>query len=189
MSFASLNGARHSRNKGSRERVHSKENTNLSSYLVRDAKDRALSIDEQRIDFTVGTTFFFLSFPLGEFQSFCNLFVHTEPLAKSNLVPQDPILALHPPRIYARDITSAMGFGLCRSKMMNGIVALYSPMQKDAIERNRMLCSPRCVRAHVTSELFTLTNAKCLPRFALLLHSNRSLLMLLRQCFFALSSL
>eukprot|EP01018_Ginkgo_biloba_P040904 Gb_33989 [translate_table: standard] len=59
----------------------------------------------------------------------------------------DPILAIHPPRIYAGDVASAMGFGLCRSKMMNGIVALYSPMQKDATERNRTLCSAGCVGA------------------------------------------
>ncbi|WMV14639.1 hypothetical protein MTR67_008024 [Solanum verrucosum] len=38
-----------------------------------------------------------------------------------------------------------MGFGLCRSKMMNGIVALHSPpMRKDAAEKNG------------TNELFTL---------------------------------
>jgi len=78
-----------------------------------------------------------------------------------------------------------MGFGLCRSKMMNGIVALYSPMQK---ERNRTLCSAGCVGARVTSELLTLTDAKCHPRF-LLLRSNRSLLMLLRRRFLALSPL
>eukprot|EP01018_Ginkgo_biloba_P041095 Gb_15255 [translate_table: standard] len=60
MSFASLNkGARRSRNKGSRERVHSERNTNLSSHLARDAKDRASSIDEQRIDSAVGTALFF----------------------------------------------------------------------------------------------------------------------------------
>ncbi|KAL8123956.1 hypothetical protein AgCh_011816 [Apium graveolens] len=51
---------------------------------------------------------------------------------KSNPVPQDPISAIHPPCIYAGDVASAMGFGLCRSKMMNGIVALHSPpMRKD----------------------------------------------------------
>eukprot|EP01018_Ginkgo_biloba_P002270 Gb_30752 [translate_table: standard] len=191
MSFASLNkGARRSRNKGSRERAHSEENTNLSSHLVRDAKDRASSIDEQQIDSVVGTTLFFSPSLSASSNPFArNLFVRTEPLVESNPVLQDPILAIHPPRIYAGDVASVMGFGLCRSKMMNGIVALYSPMQKDATERNRTLCSAGCVGAHVTSELFTLTDVKCHPRFALLLHSNRSLLMLLRLCFFALSSL
>eukprot|EP01018_Ginkgo_biloba_P040616 Gb_18186 [translate_table: standard] len=138
MSFASLNkGARRSRNKGSRERVHSEGNTNLSSQLARDAKDRASSIDEQRIDSTVGTALFFSpSLSASSNPSARNLFVRTEPLAESNPVPQDPILAIHPP-----DVASAMGFGLYRSKMMNRIVALYSPMQKDATERNRTLCS------------------------------------------------
>ncbi|KAK9187602.1 hypothetical protein WN944_019000 [Citrus x changshan-huyou] len=95
---------------------------------------------------------------------------------KSNPVPQDPISAIHPPCIYAGDVASAMGFGLCRSKMMNGIVALHSPpMQKDAAEKNG-------------SELLTKhVGAKCYP--ALLLCSKRSPLMLLRRCFFAFSSL
>eukprot|EP01018_Ginkgo_biloba_P040801 Gb_21122 [translate_table: standard] len=145
MSFASLNkGARRSRNKGSRERAHSEENTNLSSHLARDAKDRASSIDEQRIGFVcdVGTALFFSpSLSASSNPSARNLFVRTEPLAESNPVPQDPILAIHPPRIYAGDVASAMGFGLYRSKMMNRIVALYSPMQKDATKRNRTLCS------------------------------------------------
>uniref|UniRef100_A0A7N2KSH4 Uncharacterized protein n=1 Tax=Quercus lobata TaxID=97700 RepID=A0A7N2KSH4_QUELO len=69
-----------------------------------------------------------------------NFFVRTEPLAESNPVPQDPISAIHPPCIYAGDVASAMGFGLCRSKMMNGIVALHSPpMRKDAAEKNGTL--------------------------------------------------
>eukprot|EP01018_Ginkgo_biloba_P041104 Gb_10335 [translate_table: standard] len=143
MSFASLNkGARRSRNKGSQERVHSEGNTNLSSHLARDAKDRASSIDEQQIESTVGTALFFSpSLSASSNPSARNLFVRTEPFAESNPIPQDPILAIHPPRIYAGDVASAMGFGLYRSKMMNRIVALYSPMQKDATERNRMLCS------------------------------------------------
>jgi cytochrome c biogenesis factor len=40
-----------------------------------------------------------------------NFFIHTEPLAESNPVPQDPISAIHPPCIYAEDVASAMGFG------------------------------------------------------------------------------
>ncbi|KAK4846591.1 hypothetical protein QYF36_019563 [Acer negundo] len=84
-----------------------------------------------------------------------NFFVRTEPLAESNLVPQDPISAIHPPCIYARDVTSAMGFGLCRSKMMNGIVALHSPpMRKDAAEKNgTLLRSAGCVGSRITSAL------------------------------------
>ncbi|KAL0293192.1 UNVERIFIED_CONTAM: putative cytochrome c biosynthesis protein [Sesamum calycinum] len=112
---------------------------------------------------------------------------------QSNPVPQDPISAIHPPCIYAGDVASAMGFGLCRSKMMNGIVALHSPlMRKDAAEKNGTLFrSVGCVGSRITSELFTLkfkdVGAKCYP--ALLLRSNRSLLMLLRRRFFAFSSL
>ncbi|RWR98323.1 cytochrome c biogenesis ccmF mitochondrion [Cinnamomum micranthum f. kanehirae] len=76
--------------------------------------------------------FVFLSFPISD----------TEPLEESNPVPQDPISAIHPPRIYAGDVASAMGFGLCRSKMMNGIVALHSPpMRKDAASALRCTSS------------------------------------------------
>uniref|UniRef100_A0A803MRN5 Cytochrome c assembly protein domain-containing protein n=1 Tax=Chenopodium quinoa TaxID=63459 RepID=A0A803MRN5_CHEQI len=113
--------------------------------------------------------------------------------AESNPVPQDLISAIHPPCIYAGDVASAMGFGLCRSKMMNGIVALHSPpMRKDVAEKNgTLLCSAGCVGSRITSELFTLkfkhVGAKCYP--ALLLRSKRSLLMLLRRRFFAFSSL
>ncbi|KAI3891568.1 hypothetical protein MKX03_033115 [Papaver bracteatum] len=40
-----------------------------------------------------------------------------------------------------------MGFGLCRSKILNGIVARHSPpMQNDAAEKNgTLLRSPGCV--------------------------------------------
>ncbi|KAI4994090.1 hypothetical protein ZWY2020_008620 [Hordeum vulgare] len=85
-----------------------------------------------------------------------------------------------------------MGFGLCRSKMMNGIVALHSPpMRKDAAEKNgTLLRSAGCVGSHIRSSLFT----RSFKHFvggapALLLRSNRSLLMLLRRRFFAFSSL
>ena len=193
MSFASLNkGARRSRNKGSRERARSRKKP-IALHLARDAKDRASPIDEQRID-SVGIALFFpLSLSASSNPFVRNSFVRTEPLAESNPVPQDPILAIHPPRIYAGDVASAMGFGLCRSKMMNGIVALHSPpMRKDAAEKNgTLLRSAGCVGSRITSELFTLqfkgVGAKCYP--ALLLRSNRSLLMLLRRRFFAFSSL
>lgn len=187
MSFAPL-GARRSR--GSREG----KRTHLLLHLPRDEKERASSIDEQRIDSAVGIALFFSPFlSASSDPSVRNIFVRTEPLAESNPVPQDPISAIHPPRIYAGDVASAMGFGLCRSKMMNGIVALHSPpMQKDTAEKNgTLLRSAGCVGSRITSELFTLkfkhVGAKCYP--ALLLRSNRSLLMQLRRRFFAFSSL
>ncbi|PHT29481.1 putative cytochrome c biosynthesis protein [Capsicum baccatum] len=77
--------------------------------------------------------------------------------------------------------------------MMNGIVALHSlPMRKDAAEKNGTLFRfVGCVGSHITSELFTLkfkyVGTKCYP--ALLLRSNRSLLMLLRRHFFSLTLL
>lgn len=163
-------------------------------HLARDDKERASSINEQRIDGALGIALFFSPFLSASSDPFVrNFFVRTEPLAESNPVPQDPISAIHPPCIYAGDVASAMGFGLCRSKMMNGIVALHSPpMRKDAVEKNgTLLRSAGCVGSRTTSELFTLkfkhVGAKCYP--ALLLRSNRSLLMLLRRRFFAFSSL
>lgn len=187
MSFAPL-GSRRSR--GSRE----VKRTHPLLHLARDDKERASSIDEQRIDRTLGIALFFSPFLSASSDPFVrNFFVRTEPLAESNPVSQDPISAIHPPCIYAGDVASAMGFGLCRSKMMNGIVALHSPpMRKDAPEKNgTLLRSAGCVGSRIRSELFTLkfkdVGAKCYP--ALLVRSNRSLLMLLRRRFFAFSSL
>nr|WEI34508.1 cytochrome c maturation protein FN [Saururus chinensis] len=187
MSFAPL-GARRSR--GSREG----KRTHLFLDMARDEKERASYIDEQRSQSAVGIALFFSPFLSASSDPFVrNFFVRTEPLAESNPVPQDPISAIHPPCIYAGDVASAMGFGLCRSKMMNGIVALHSPpMRKDAAEKNgTLLRSAGCVGSRRTSELFTLkfkdVGAKCYP--AILLRSNRSLLMLLRGRFFAFSSL
>nr|QXE44271.1 cytochrome c biogenesis FN [Sciadopitys verticillata] len=120
-------------------------------HLARDAEERA----EQRIygELSVGIALFFPLFLSASSNPFVrNSFVRTESLAESNPVLQDPVLAIHPPCIYAGDVASAMGFGLCIYKMMNGIVALYSPMLK---ERNRTLCSAGCVGA-LTSELVTL---------------------------------
>nr|AJP33501.1 cytochrome c biogenesis FN [Gnetum gnemon]QJH91904.1 cytochrome c maturation subunit FN [Gnetum gnemon] len=193
MSFAS--GARRSRNKGSREASRSittksrygfHRRSNPSSHFFRYAKeDRASPIDEQWID-NFGIAFFFPLFLLASSNPFVrNSFVCTESLAESNPVLQDPILAIHPPCIFAGAVASAMGFGLCinkmMNKMMNGIVALYSPMQK---ERRTLPSSSGCVGARVTRELFTLTD-KCHPCLRQLLRSNRSLLMLLRRRFFA----
>nr|UHJ18909.1 cytochrome c maturation subunit FN [Aragoa abietina]UHJ18916.1 cytochrome c maturation subunit FN [Aragoa cleefii] len=184
MRFAPL-GARRSR--GSREG----KRTHPLLHLARDDKDRASFIDEQRIDGALGIALFFSPFLSASSDPFVrNFFVRTEPLAESNPVPQDPISAIHPPCIYAGDVASAMGFGLCRSKMMNGIVALHSPlMRKDAAEKNGTLFrSVGCVGSRITSELFTLkfkhVDAKCYPAF--LLRSNRSLL---RRRSFAFSSL
>nr|YP_009867092.1 cytochrome c biogenesis Fn [Rotheca serrata]QKG04071.1 cytochrome c biogenesis Fn [Rotheca serrata] len=188
LSFALL-GARRSRG--------SREGKRLSApllHLARDDKERASFIDEQRIDGALGIALFFSPFLSASSDPFVrNFFVRTEPLAESNPVPQDPISAIHPPCIYAGAVASAMGFGLCRSKMMNGVVALHSPlMRKDAAEKTgRLFRSVGCVGSRIASELFTLqfkdVGAKCYP--ALLLRSNRSLLMLLRRRFFAFSSL
>nr|GLL25521.1 cytochrome c biogenesis FN [Ipomoea trifida] len=184
MSFAPL-GARRSRDSREGKITHS------LLHLARDDKERASSIDEQRIDGALGIALFFSSFLSASSDPFVrNFFVCTEPLAESNPVPQDPISAIHPPCIYAGDVASAMGFALCRSKMMNEVVALHSPpMRKDAAEKNGTLF--RSVGCVGSRELFTLkfkhVGAKCYP--ALLLRSNRSLLMLLRRRFFAFSSL
>ncbi len=103
----------------------------IALQLKRDAKDRVLPIDEHQI-YSVGIALFFSLFLLASSNPFIrNSFVCTESLAELNPVLQDPILAIHPPCIYAGEVASAMGFGLCRSKMMNWIVALYSPIKKD----------------------------------------------------------
>nr|WDY31173.1 cytochrome c biogenesis FN [Cuscuta campestris]DAZ85749.1 TPA_asm: Cytochrome c biogenesis FN [Cuscuta campestris] len=178
ISFAPL-GARRSRDSREGKRTHP------LLHLARDDKERASSIDEQRIDGALGIALFFSSFLSASSDPFVrNLFVCTEPLAESNPVPQDPISAIHPPCIYAGDVASAMGFALCRSKMMNGVVALHSPpMRKDAAENNVTLF--RSVGCVGSRELFTIK----LGDPALLLRSNRSPLMLLRRRFFAFSSL
>ncbi|KAH0447387.1 hypothetical protein IEQ34_023782 [Dendrobium chrysotoxum] len=185
MSFALL-GAGLSR--GSREG----KRTNLLLHLARDEKERASSIDEQRIDGALGIALFFSPFLSASSDPFVrNFFVRTEPLAESNPVPQDQLSAIHPPRIYAGAVASAMGFGLCRSKMMNRIVALHSPpMLQDAAEKNgTLLRSAGCVGSHhIRSSLLT-RSFKHFGAPALLLRSNRSLLMQLRRRFFAFSSL
>nr|ARX11146.1 cytochrome c maturation protein CcmFn [Zostera noltei] len=158
---------------------------------------RTSSINEQRIDGALGIALFFSLFLSASSDPFVrNFFVRTEPLAESNPVLQDPILSIHPPCIYAGEVASAMGFGLCRSKMMNGIVALHSPvLYKDATEKNgRQLRSAGCVgsqrirsRSCGRSSLFTHpviieVGEKCAPARWLPFH--RSLLMLLRRRFF-----
>lgn len=178
------------RSRGSKE----VKRTHPFFYLARDDKERASFIDEERIDGALDIAFFFSLFLLASSDPFLlNFFVCTEPLAELNPLLQDPILAIHPPCIYAGNVASAIGFGLCRSKMMNGIVALHSPlMLQDALEKNRTLYSSLgCLGFSIRRELFTLkfkdVGTKCYP--ALFLRSNRSLLMLLRRRFFAFSSL
>nr|BCT42882.1 cytochrome c biogenesis FN [Musa laterita]BCT42921.1 cytochrome c biogenesis FN [Musa siamensis] len=163
---------------------------NLLLHLAREAKDRAESLDEQRISGALGIALFFSPFLSASSDPFVrNVFVCTEPLAESNPVSQDPISAIHPPFIYAGDVASAIGFSLCRSKMRNGIVALHSPpMLKDAAEKNgTLLRSAGCVGSHIISSLLT----RSFQHFvggapAPLLRRNRSLLMQLR---FGFSSL
>jgi hypothetical protein len=83
-------------------------------HLAQNEKERASSIDEHQIDGALGIALFFSPFLSASTDHFVqNFFVCTEPLAESNLVPRDPISAIHPPCIYARDIASAMDFGLC----------------------------------------------------------------------------
>nr|YP_009493669.1 cytochrome c biogenesis FN [Codonopsis lanceolata]AWN57614.1 cytochrome c biogenesis FN [Codonopsis lanceolata] len=173
------NGARRSRDSREGKRTHP------FLHLARDDKERASSIAEERIDGVKGIAFFFSLFLLASSDPFVrNFFVRTEPLAESNPVLQDPISAIHPPCIYAGEVASAIGFGLCGSKMLNGIVALHSPpMRKDVAEKNGGLFrSAGCVGSR---ELFTLkfkdVGAKGLRAPFLL--RNRRLLMLLRRPF------
>ncbi|KAI4999213.1 hypothetical protein ZWY2020_060074 [Hordeum vulgare] len=167
MSFALLGGGP---SRGSRKG----KRTNLLLHLARDEKERASSIDEQHIDGALGIALFISPFLLASSNPFVqNFFIRTDPLAESNPVPQDPISAIHPPCIYAGDVASAMGLGY------------------DAAEKNgTLLRSAGCVGSHIRSSLFT----RSFKHFvggapALLLRRNRSLLMLLRRCFFAFSSL
>ena len=163
-------------------------------HQSRDDKERASSIYEQRIGRALGIALFFSPLLSASSDPFVrNFFVCTKPLGEFNPVPQDLISVMHPPCIYAGDVASAMGFGLCGSKSLNGIMALHSsPMQKDAVENNGMLLrSARCIGSRITSELFTLKFKHVDAKYylALFLHRNRSLLMQLRQRFFAFSSL
>ncbi|RRT53441.1 hypothetical protein B296_00006678 [Ensete ventricosum] len=183
MSFSVLDACR---SRGLRE----VRRTNLLLHLAREEKERAESIDEQRIDGALGIALFFSPFLSASSDPFVrNVFVCTEPLAESNPVLQDPISAIHPPFIYAGDVASAIGFSLCRSKMMNGIVALHSPpMRWDASEKNgTLLRSAGCVGSHIISSLLTRSFKHFVGSApAPLLRNNRSLLMLLR---FGFSSL
>ncbi|KAI5015584.1 hypothetical protein ZWY2020_056974 [Hordeum vulgare] len=137
MSFTLLGAGRY---RGSREG----KSTNLLLHLARDEKERASSIDEQQIDGALGIALFFSPFLSASSDVFVrNFFVRTEPLAESNPVPQDPILAIHPPCIYAEDVTNAMGFGLCRSKISSLFTGSFKHFVGGApallLRRNRRL--------------------------------------------------
>ncbi|PHT81527.1 hypothetical protein T459_14542 [Capsicum annuum] len=68
--------------------------------LARDDKERASSIDEQWINRARGIALFFSLFLSASSDPFVkHFFICTELLAESNPVPQDPILAIHPPFI------------------------------------------------------------------------------------------
>ncbi|KAK8544882.1 hypothetical protein V6N13_061537 [Hibiscus sabdariffa] len=98
--FLSLQSKVARRSRGSREG----NRTHPLLHLARDDKERASSINEQWIDGALGVALFFSPFLSVSSDPFVrNFFVRTKPLAKSNPVPQDPISAVHPPCIYARD--------------------------------------------------------------------------------------
>nr|QIA60848.1 cytochrome c biogenesis factor N [Makinoa crispata] len=84
-----------------------------------DQREGAVSLtDEQQ--FYKGIASFSSIFPLASSNPFVRIsFVCTESLAESNPVSQDPILAIHPPCIYAGYVASAIGFCLCLSGIMN----------------------------------------------------------------------
>ncbi len=162
-------------------------------HLTGDEKARSSFIDEERIHGALGIALFFSLFLSASSNPFVrNFFIRTEPLAESNPVSQDPILAIHPPCIYAGDVASAIGFSLCRSKMMHGIVTFYSPlMRKDAVEKNgRLFRSVGYAGSRITRELFTLKYKDLYKKCYLALFlNNKSLLMLFRQRSFDFSSL
>nr|AZS52481.1 cytochrome c biogenesis FN [Balanophora laxiflora]UPI49001.1 cytochrome c biogenesis FN [Balanophora laxiflora] len=118
----------------------------LLLLMARDGKEIASSIEEQR--FGLGIALFFSFFLSASPDPFIrNFFVRTEPLSELNPVPQDPLSAIHPPFIYAGEVASAMGFVLCRSKMMTGIVILHSPPIRNntLTKKGTLLCSAGCV--------------------------------------------
>uniref|UniRef100_UPI0030FE3571 cytochrome c biogenesis factor N n=1 Tax=Cyathodium cavernarum TaxID=351593 RepID=UPI0030FE3571 len=84
-----------------------------------DRREKAVSlIDEQQI--YKGIALFFSPFPPASSNPFVRIsFVCTKSLAELNPVSQDPILAIHPPRIYAGYVASAIGSRLCLSRMID----------------------------------------------------------------------
>nr|BDZ75583.1 cytochrome c biogenesis factor N [Timmiella anomala] len=154
---------------------------NLDSlFLAQNANDKVSFIDERRI--YMGIALFFSIFLLASSNPFVRIsFVCTKSLAELNPVLQDPILAIHPPCIYAGYVASAIGFCLCLTKIMNGISALYLPMRRES--KAEMFDA----LSRITNKLITGENAKKIlknifentcslhPSFAFILLRNRSL--------------
>ena len=127
---------------------------NLDSlFLAQNANNKVSFIDERRI--YMGIAFFFSIFLLASSNPFVRIsFVCTKSLAELNPVLQDPILAIHPPCIYAGYVASAIGFCSCPAKIMNGISALYLPMRRES----KAEIFDAFFR--ITNELITQENAK-----------------------------
>nr|AEM46215.1 cytochrome c biogenesis FN [Silene noctiflora] len=126
-------------------------------YLIRADQARSFSLDKEGLSLALGIAFFFFPFLSASSDPFLrNFFLCTEPLAESNPVLQDPISAIHPPCLYAGAVASAIVFVLAISKMMTGIVALYSPtMRKDAASKTvSLLCSALCLGSRLRSDFF-----------------------------------
>ena len=103
------------------EQAKGAEKKNIYFLLSSEGLDqRAISLmDEQQI--YKGIALFFSIFLLASSNPFVRIsFVRTKSLAELNPVLQDPILAIHPPCIYAGYVASAIGFCLCLSGMING---------------------------------------------------------------------
>nr|BDZ75705.1 cytochrome c biogenesis factor N [Fissidens protonematicola] len=153
-------------------------------FLAQNANDKGNFIDARRIYMDIAL--FFSIFLLASSNSFVRIsFVCTKSLAELNPVLQDPILAIHPPCIYAGYVASAIGFCLCLTKIMNAISALYLPMRRES--KAKMFDA----LSRVTNKLITQENAKKIlknifennccylhPSFAFILLHNRSLLRL-----------
>nr|YP_009307305.1 cytochrome c biogenesis factor N [Orthotrichum gymnostomum]YP_009316195.1 cytochrome c biogenesis factor N [Orthotrichum obtusifolium]AOR82058.1 cytochrome c biogenesis factor N [Orthotrichum gymnostomum]AOY35700.1 cytochrome c biogenesis factor N [Orthotrichum obtusifolium] len=150
-------------------------------FLAQNANNKVSFIDERRI--YMGIALFFSIFLLASSNPFVRIsFVCTKSLAELNPVLQDPILAIHPPCIYAGYVASAIGFCLCLAKIMNGISALYLPMRRES----KAEIFDAFFR--ITNKLITQENAKKIlknlfentcslyPSFAFILLRNRSLL-------------
>nr|AHI16011.1 cytochrome c biogenesis factor N [Sphagnum girgensohnii]AND49936.1 cytochrome c biogenesis factor N [Sphagnum rubiginosum] len=161
-------------------------------FLTRNAKDKVLFIDERQIYMDIA--FFFLIFLLASSNPFVRIsFICTKSLAELNPVLQDPILAIHPPCIYAGYVASAIGFRLCLSRIMNAIFALYLLMQKEGRAEDNQMLGAFLIEARVTSKLITQENANEIIKnkfknpsslhssFAFMLLHNRSLLVLCRH--------
>nr|YP_009674936.1 cytochrome c biogenesis factor N [Haplomitrium hookeri]QDE12930.1 cytochrome c biogenesis factor N [Haplomitrium hookeri] len=104
------------------EQARGAENPNLSfSFFSEglDQRERAvLPIDEQPIYKGIAS-FLSISSVASPNPSVRISFVCTKSLVESNPVSQDPISAIHPPRIYAGYVASAIGFRLCLSEIIN----------------------------------------------------------------------